>query len=392
MQNAKVFLRKKVHSRIADGHPWIFNNEIGDEEGVYNAGDIVDVFTSNGSFVGKGYINPASQIKIRLLSRTQEDVIDTTFIRKKIEAAWAYRLRLGYENNCRVIFGESDELPGLVVDKINDYLIIQMLTLGIDCRKEEVIGILKDIFKPKGIYERNDVYVRELEGLAMRKGLIYGEVPNEILLEENGLKFYVDLVEGQKTGFFLDHYENRVSIERVVKNATVLDAFSYTGTFSIYAAKFGAKSVLGLDLSENAIALARRNAALNGYENICQFEQLNAFDVLKSWSKEGKKFDTIILDPPPFTKNRNNIEKALAGYKEINLRAMKLLEPGGFIITTCCTNLVSIDMFLDIISQVAKDAKKKVKQISLQSQSADHPILWNVPEMHYLKFLIISVH
>lgn len=392
MQNAKIFLRKKVHARIAEGHPWIYNNEIGDEEGVYQPGDIVDVFTSVGTFVGKGYINPMSQIKVRLLSRVQDEAIDAQFFEQKIKAAWEYRLKLGYKNNCRVVFGESDELPGLVVDKINDYLIVQMLTLGIDLKKDIIIAILLDIFNPKGIYERNDIYVRELEGLEMRKGLVYGEVPNEILLEENGLKFYVDLVDGQKTGYFLDHYENRVSIERVVKDANVLDAFSYTGTFSIYAAKFGAQSVLGLDLSENAIALAKRNAALNGYSDVCTFEQLNAFDVLKSWSKEGRKFDTIILDPPPFTKNRNNIQKALTGYKEINLRAMKLVEPGGFIITTCCTNLISIDMFLDIISQVAKDAKKKVKQISLQSQSADHPILWNVPEMHYLKVLIISVH
>lgn len=392
MQHAKIFLRKKVHARIAEGHSWIYNNEIGDEEGGYQPGDIVDVFTSMGSFVGKGYINPLSQIKVRLLTRNQDEVIDETFWANKIQAAWEYRRKLGYENNCRVVFGESDELPGLVVDKINDYLIVQMLTLGMDQRKDIILAILKDLFQPKGIFERNDIYVRELEGLEMRKGLLYGEVPEEILLEENGLKFYVDLVEGQKTGYFLDHYENRVSIERVVKNAEVLDAFSYTGTFSIYAAKFGAKSVLGLDLSENAIALAKRNAALNGYDTICQFEQLNAFDVLKSWSKEGKKFDTIILDPPPFTKNRNNIQKALSGYKEINLRAMKLVQPGGFIITTCCTNLISIEMFLDIISQVAKDAKKKVKQISLQSQSADHPILWNVPEMHYLKFLIISIH
>jgi 23S rRNA (cytosine1962-C5)-methyltransferase len=391
MTNAKIFLRKKVGARIVEGHPWIYGNEIGDEEMSYLPGDIVDVYTSSGSFVGKGYINPNSQIKIRLLSRNVDELIDEDFFRKRILASWNYRQKLGYSDNCRVVFGESDELPGLVVDKINDYLIIQLLTLGIDKRKNIIVQILMDIFNPKGIYERDDVYVRELEGLPLFKGNIVGNVPDEILLEENGLKFYVDVIEGQKTGYFLDHYENRVSIERVVQNANVLDAFSYTGTFSIYAAKFGAKSVLGLDLSEKAIKLAQRNAEINGFADICKFEQLNAFDILKQWSKEGRKFDTIILDPPPFTKNRSNIEKALVGYKEINLRAMKLIENGGFIITTCCTNLISTEMFLSIIHDAAKDAKKKVKQISLQSQSADHPILWNVPEMHYLKFLIISV-
>lgn len=391
MSQAKIFLRKKVGARIADGHPWIYNNEIGDEETTYKPGDIVEVYTSTGSFVGRGYINPLSQIKIRLLTRNPDEVIDEAFYHQKIVSAWEYRKKLGYENNCRVVFGESDELPGLVIDKINDFIILQILTLGMEVRKNDIVKILQEIFQPRGIYERNDVYVRELEGLLLLKGNLWGEVPNEIMLEENGLKFYVDIKDGQKTGYFLDHYENRVSIHRVVKNARVLDAFSYTGTFSIYAAKFGAASVLGLDLSEKAISLAQRNAELNGVASICTFEQLNAFDVLKQWSKEGRKFDTIILDPPPFTKNRSNIQKAIAGYKEINLRAMKLIEPGGFIITTCCTNLINTEAFLAIIQEAAKDAKRKVKQISLQSQSADHPILWNVPEMHYLKFLIISV-
>lgn len=391
MQTAKIFLRKKISNRIGDGHPWIYSNEIGDEDGSYQPGDIVDVFSSNGSFVGKGYINPASQIKIRLLSRNQEAEINYDFLYRKIEQAWQYRLKLGYSNNCRVVFGESDDLPGLVIDKINDYLIFQTLALGIDVRKDMILDIIKTIFNPKGIYERNDVFVRELEGLPLKKGVVFGTMEDEILLEENGLKFFVDIIEGQKTGFFLDHYENRVSIERVVRDADVLDTFSYTGTFSIYAAKYGAKSVLGLDLSEKAVALAKRNAQLNGFENICDFRQLNAFDILKTWSKEGRVFDTIILDPPPFTKSRSNIQKALSGYKEINLRAMKMVAPGGFIITTCCTNLISTDDFINIVQEAAKDAKKRIRQVSLQSQSADHPILWNVPEMHYLKFLIIAV-
>lgn len=388
---SKIFLRKKIGPRIAEGHPWIYTNEIGDEEGTYAPGDIVDVFTSTGSFVGKGYINPHSQIKVRLLTRNQEESIDVAFFRERIFKAWQYRQKLNYNTNCRVVFGESDELPGLVIDKVNDYIIFQTLTLGIDVWKKDIIAIIQELFAPKGIYERNDVFVRELEGLPLIKGCVGGDFPTEILLEENELKFYVDIENGQKTGYFLDHYENRISIERVVKDAVVLDAFSYTGTFSIYAAKFGAKSVLGLDIADKALELAKRNAAINALENVCTFEKLNAFDVLKTWSKDGRKFDTIILDPPPFTKSRSNLDKAITGYKEINLRAMKLLNKGGFLVTTCCTNLVSAELFLNIIGDAAKDAKKKVKQISFQSQSPDHPILWSVPEMQYLKFLIVSV-
>lgn len=389
---AKVFLRKKISSRIADGHPWVFGNEIGDEDGNYEPGDIVDVFSSNGSFVGKGYINPASQIKVRLLTRNQQEVIDETFFYNRIAKAWDYRKKLGYTENCRLIYGEADHLPALVIDKFNDYLVIQTLSLGIERWKDAIVKALIQIFNPKGIYERNDVPVRELEGMEQRKGFLTEPFDTNIIINENGLKFHVDLVNGQKTGYFLDQQDNRRAIGQVVKDADVLEAFCYTGTFSMHAAQYGAKSVLGLDISETAVNTARRNAELNGFQDICRFENVNAFDVLKQWVKEGRRYDTVILDPPAFTKSRENIQKAVTGYKEINLRGMRLLKPGGFLVTASCTNLVPPELFLKTIEMAAKDARKTLRQVSWQTQAADHPIMWNIPNTQYLKFLIVEVN
>lgn len=388
---AKIFLNKKISSRIADGHPWIFNNEIGDEVGAYESGDIVDVFSSNGSFVGKGYINPLSQIKVRLLTRKQEEINDEFFLHK-IQKAWAYRQRLGYIENCRLIFGEADDLPALIIDKFNDYFVIQTMSLGIERWKGAIVKALNTIFKPKGIYERNDVPVRELEGMEQVKGFLSDPFDTNIIINENGLKFHVDIVNGQKTGYFLDQQDNRRAIAPVVKDAEVLEAFCYTGTFANHAAHYGAKSVLGLDISDKAIDTAKRNAELNGFSDICSFECVNAFDVLKKWVKEGRRFDTVMLDPPAFTKSRANIQKAVTGYKEINLRGMKLLKPGGFLVTASCTNLVPPDMFLKTIEAAAKDAKKQIRQVTWQTQAADHPIVWNVPNTQYLKFLIVEVN
>lgn len=388
---AKIFLRKKISTRIADGHPWIFGNEIGDEEGNYEPGDIVDVFSSNGSFVGRGYINPASQIKVRLLTRNQQEEINDAFFLNKIQKAWDYRCKLGYKENCRLIFGEADELPALIIDKFNDYLVIQTLSLGIERWKGAIITALQTIFRPKGIYERNDVPVRELEGMQQQKGFLTAPFDTNIIINENGLRFHVDIENGQKTGYFLDQQDNRRAIGQVVDGGDVLEAFCYTGTFSMHAAKYGAKSVLGLDISDTAINTARRNAELNGFQDICKFENVNAFDVLKQWVKEGRRYDTVILDPPAFTKSRENIQKAVTGYKEINLRGMKLLKPGGFLVTASCTNLVPPDLFLKTIEMAAKDARKTIRQVSWQTQAADHPILWNVPNTQYLKFLIAEV-
>ncbi len=388
---AKFFLRKKIGDRVANGHPWIFANELGDSDGTFEPGDIVEVYSSNGSFVGKGYVNPASQIRIRLLTRDKKEEINNDFFYRRIKAAWEYRQQIGYVENCRLIFGEADEMPALIIDKFNDYFVIQTLALGIERWKQAIVDALQKIFSPKGIYERNDVPVRELEGMAQQKGFLSAPFDTNIILNENGLKFHVDIENGQKTGYFLDQQDNRRYIQHIVKDADVLEAFCYTGTFSMHAAKYGAKSVLGLDISDNAVNTARRNALLNNFEDICKFETVNAFDVLKKWVKESRKYDVVMLDPPAFTKSRENIQKAITGYKEINLRGMRLTKPGGYLVTASCTNLVDPTLFLKTIDMAAKDAKRKLRQVTWQTQASDHPILWHVPNTQYLKFLIVQV-
>lgn len=386
-----AILKKKISPRVVNGHPWIFGNEVNLIDGDAKAGDVVEVFTHDKKFVGKGYLNPQSQIPVRLLTRDKQEVVDDDFFYQKLRQAWEYRQQLGYVENCRLIFGEADGLPQLIIDKFNDYFVIQTLALGIDVWKPAIVKALEKIFKPKGIYERNDVPVRELEGLTQQKGFLSAPFDTQIVIQENGLKFHVDIENGQKTGYFLDQQDNRRAIRHIVKGADVLGAFTYTGTFEIHAAHYGAKSVLGLDISANAVAQANRNAALNGYDKICRFECVNAFDVLKAWGREDKRYDVVMLDPPSFTKTRDNIEKAITGYKEINLRGMKLIKPGGFLVTSSCTNLVPPAMFLEIIQMAAKDARRKLRQVTFQTQSADHPIIWGWENTHYLKFLIVQV-
>lgn len=392
LRMAKFFFRKKAGDRVVNGHPWIFANELGDQEGDAAPGDIVSVFTYNGSFVGKGYYNPASQIRIRILTRDQQEEINDAFFHKQISKAWEYRQRLGYVENCRLIFGEADSLPALIIDKFNDYFVIQTLALGIDLWKPAIVSSLQKIFNPKGIYERNDVPVRELEALPQQKGFLSEPFDTQIILRENGLKFHVNIDTGQKTGYFLDQQDNRREIQHIVKGANVLEAFCYTGTFSMHAAQYGASSVLGLDISDHAIEIARNNALLNGFQDICTFEAANAFDVLKAWSKEGRQFDVVMLDPPAFTKSRENIQKAITGYKEINLRGMKLVKPGGFLVTASCTHLVSPEQFLQTIQLAAKDVRRQLRQVAWRTQAADHPIVWQIPNTQYLKFLIVQVN
>lgn len=386
----KVFLKKKIAQRIANGHPWIFGNEVEKIEGEVQPGDIVEVFYNDNKFCGRGYINPKSQILVRLLTRKKE-TINEAFFYEKILASWKYRQQIGYVENCRLIFGEADEMPALIIDKFNDYFVIQTLSLGMDAWKPAIVNALNQIFQPKGIYERNDVPVRELEGLAQQKGFLSTPFDTKIVIQENGLKFYVDVENGQKTGYFLDQQDNRRAIQHIVKGADVLGAFTYTGTFEIHAAHYGAKSVLGLDISAQAVEQANQNAALNGLQHIVKFEALNAFDVLKNWGKEGKQYDVVMLDPPAFTKSRETIQKAITGYKEINLRGMKLVKNGGFLVTSSCTNLVQPDLFLHTIELAAKDARKKLKQVVFNAQAADHPIVWGMENTNYLKFLIVQV-
>ena len=387
----KVHLKRKIANRIASGHPWIFANEVDKIEGSPEPGAVVDVYFHDGKFVGKGYFNQQSQIIVRLLTHDKKVEINDEFFLNKIKQCWNYRQKLGYKENCRLVFGEADGLPQLIIDKFNDYFVIQTLALGIDVWKPAIANALQKVFSPKGIFERNDVPVRELEGLPQQKGFLSEPFDPKIIIDENGLRFHVDLENGQKTGYFLDQQDNRRAIQNIVKGADVLGAFTYTGTFEIHAAHYGAKSVLGLDISENAVQQANKNAELNGLQNIVHFETANAFDVLKQWSKEDKRYDVVMLDPPAFTKSRANIQKAITGYKEINLRGMKLVKPGGFLVTSSCTNLVQPELFLQIIDMAAKDARRKIRQVSFQTQSADHPIIWNMENTQYLKFLIVEV-
>ncbi|TAG14970.1 MAG: class I SAM-dependent rRNA methyltransferase [Sphingobacteriia bacterium] len=386
----KVYLKKNIAPRIANGHPWIYANEVDRVAGQPEAGDIVEVHYSDGKLTGLGYINPKSQILVRLLSR-KAIPIDEKFFFNRILDAWNYRKKLGYTENCRLVFGESDYIPALIIDKFGDYFVIQTLSLGIDKWKPAIVDALNGIFKPKGIYERNDVPVRSLEGLEQQKGFLSTPFDTNIVINENGLQFYVDIANGQKTGYFLDQQHNRSTIKSIVKDADVMGAFTYTGTFEIHAAHYGAKSVLGIDISEQAILQANKNAALNQLDHICKFEAMNAFDVLKEWGKQGPKYDVVMLDPPAFTKSRGNIENALTGYKEINLRGMKLIRNGGFLVTSSCTNLVSPDLFLATIEAAAKDAHKRLRQVVFQSQSPDHPIIRGIDNTNYLKFLIVEV-
>ena len=387
----KVFLNKKISRRVENGHPWIFGNEVATVEGDSAGGSIVDVLTHDKKFVGRGYINLQSQIAVRLLTRDKAETIDDGFFYSRLCDAWAYRQRLGYTENCRLVFGEADYLPALIIDKFNDYFVLQTLSLGMDRWKPAIVDALQRIFQPKGIYERNDVPVRELEGLAQQKGFLSAPFDTQIVIRENGVQLHVDVENGQKTGYFLDQHDNRRAIRHIVKGADVLGAFCYTGSFETHAGFYGARSVLGLDISENAVVQARRNAELNGLGEVCRYEAVNAFDSLKQWSKEGRQYDVVMLDPPAFTKSRETIQKAITGYKEINLRGMKLVKKGGFLVTSSCTNLVQPEVFLETIQMAAKDARRRLRQVTFRAQASDHPIIASWENTNYLKFLIVQV-
>jgi 23S rRNA (cytosine1962-C5)-methyltransferase len=387
----KVILKNKISRRIENGHPWVFANEVNTLEEGIEPGAVIELYTHDKKFVGKGYVNPKSQILVRLLTRDRNEEINDEFFYNRISKAWNYRKQIGYKENCRLIFGEADDLPGLVIDKFNSYFSVQTLALGIDTWKPAIVQALERIFRPAGIYERNDVPVRELEGLPQQKGFLSAPFNTNIIINENGLKFHVDMENGQKTGYFLDQQDNRRAIQHICSGADVLEVFCYTGTFSIHAGHYGAKKVMGIDISESAVAQATENARLNGLEKVCSFNAQNAFDVLKQWAKEGKAYDVVMLDPPAFTKSRGNIQNAIKGYKEINLRGMKLVKKGGFLVTASCTNLIPPGLFLEIIDDAARDAKRHLRQVTFQSQSSDHPIIRGMENTHYLKFLITQV-
>ncbi len=388
---AKIYLAKGKEKRVEYGHPWVYRSDIASADNSANPGDVVDIYSSSNRFLARGFYNPKSQITLRILTYDQDEEIDYGFFYNRIKAAWDYRLKVADINSCRVVFSESDFLPGLIVDKFSDVLVLQTSSLGIERFKEDIADILSDIVKPAGIYERNDIHVRELEGMEQKTGFLRGSFDTNILMTENGIKFIVDVAQGQKTGFFLDQKENRAAIKPFVNGAKVLDCFSHTGSFALHAGFYNASSVLGLDISQHAVDTASENARLNGLESICRFECANVFDKLREYYDTNEQFDTIILDPPAFTKSKSSVEGAIRGYKEINLRAMKILKSGGYLVTCSCSQHIDPEMFVDILYNAAIDSRRKVRLIENRSQGKDHPILLAAPETEYLKCAILQV-
>lgn len=387
---AKAILTKGSEKKVEYGHPWIYRSDIDNVGTGANPGDVVDVYSSRNKFLGRGFYNPKSQITVRLLTYEQEQ-IDYGFFYNRVRDAWEYRKKVADTDSCRVVFSESDFLPALIVDKFSDILVLQTSSLGIEKYKAELVDILCDLIKPRGIFERNDIPVRELEGLEQKKGFLRGCFDTNVIMYENGIRFIVDVAEGQKTGYFLDQKENRAALKPFVKDARVLDCFSHTGSFALHAGTYGAAGVLGLDISGHAVETASGNAKLNNLENICRFESANVFDRLREYYDSGKHFDTIILDPPAFAKSRSSVEGAIRGYKEINLRAMKILNSGGFLVTCSCSHHIDPEMFMDILYNAGIDSRRKVRLIEYRSQAKDHPVLLAAPETEYLKCAILQI-
>ncbi len=380
-----------ARQRIRSGHPWVYDNQVRRTEGRPGPGAIVQVFDTKRGPLGQGYFNAMSKIRVRVLTKDLDEPIDAAFFRSRIQAAWHHRQRLHQPPSCRVVFGEADGLPALVVDKFNDVLVLQTLALGMDRFKPEVIAALQELFAPKGIYERNDVAVRTKEGLPLEKGYVGGPFATQLTVEENGLLFSVDVATGQKTGHFLDQRWNHAAMALVSQGARVLDCFTHTGGFALHAAQYGAAEVLGIDISDEAVAQATANAQLNGFGPKVRFQAGNAFDHLAhpGFGREG--WEVIVLDPPAFAKSRGALEGAVRGYKEINLRAIKALPRGGFLVTCSCSQHLSPELFRDTIAAAARDARRELREVFSGGQPPDHPVHWSIPETHYLKCLILQV-
>ncbi|MBQ4640810.1 MAG: class I SAM-dependent rRNA methyltransferase [Clostridia bacterium] len=386
---ADVILLPGKEKRVFSGHPWVFRSDIARTKGDPQPGDTVRMTASNGRFLAMAVYNPKSQIALRILSR-KDEVIDDDFIRGRVRRAVNYRRAFADMQSCRVIFAESDGLPAVIVDSFGPVLSMQCLCLGMEKYKDVICDTLMEELHPMGIYERGDVPVRTLEGLPLQCGVLRGEVPDKVEIQENGVKFLVDVKNGQKTGFFLDQKENRAAIAPFVKGKTVLDCFTHTGSFALHAARYGAAKVVGVDISEFACECARENAALNGFDNV-EFVAANAFDYLKEQCAAGNRFDVVILDPPAFTKSRANIDAATRGYKEINLRGMQLVKNGGYLITCSCSQHILPDMFMNIIKSASQDARVSLFQVEYRTQGKDHPILPAAIETQYLKCGIFRV-
>lgn len=399
-----ITITPKGERAILSGHPWVYDAEISASSGDMADGAIVDVLSAKGRWLGSAFYNSHSKIRGRLISRNANDKFDAAFWERRLRYAWDYRKSVLDETDlscCRVIFGEADSFPGLTVDRFNDILVVQVLSLGIEQRKELLLPLLVRILREdgqtiSGVYERNDVALREKEGMTEFKGWfpIPGEeTPASTITEivENGVRYRVDFENGQKTGFFLDQKYNRRAVGRLAQGKTVLDCFTHTGSFALNAALGGAKHVTAVDVSESAVKMARQNAELNGLTDRMDFKAANVFDLLPQLAEQPRQYDFIILDPPAFTKSRKTIKNAMTGYKEINCRAMKLLPRGGYLATCSCSHFAYEDLFLKMLRDAAADAGVQLRQIEARQQCADHPILWGVPETNYLKFYLFQV-
>jgi 23S rRNA (cytosine1962-C5)-methyltransferase len=387
---AVVTLKKGEGRILKSGGMWIFDNEAASIMGSFENGDIVLVRDFDGYPMGRGYINTNSKILVRMLTRDADKEIDEAFFARRVRDAWEYRKKVVDTSSCRIIFGEADFLPGLVVDKFSDVLVVQSLALGIDRWKNVIIDLLKQVLLEdgitiRGVYERSDAKVRRQEGMLPWKGFIGEEFPTTVQIVENGVRYEVDVMNGQKTGFFLDQKYNRLAIQKLCKDAKVLDCFTHTGSFALNAGIAGAKSVLGVDASQLAVDQATANAELNNLSDTVKFQCEDVFDLLPRLEAAGEKFDVVILDPPAFAKSRNSVKNAVKGYREINLRAMKLVREGGFLATCSCSHFMTYELFTQTIGQAARNVHKRLRQVEYRTQASDHPILWSSDESYYLK-------
>lgn len=393
---ARAVLKKKEGRTLKAGGLWVYDNEIDRVEGDFENGDILAVEDFDGYFMGYGFISLSSKIRIRVLARKKADIITPAFLKERVRAAWEYRKHVIDTSSCRVIFGEADFLPGLTVDKYEDVLVVESLAMGSEKIKGYVLAALtqvleEDGIKIRGIYERSDAKVREKEGLERFKGFLTEPFDTKVPITENGIRYIVDVENGQKTGFFLDQKDNRRAIHRICRGAEVLDCFTHTGSFGLNAAIAGAAHVLSVDASDLAIEQARENALLNGLENVVDYQVADVFELLPALAAEKKLYDVVILDPPAFTKSRSSIRAAARGYREINLRGMKLVRDGGFLVTCSCSHFMDPELFAKTIGEAARDARKRLRQVEFRTQAPDHPILWASDESYYLKFYIFQV-
>lgn len=396
MSHAVVTLKKGEGRMLKSGGLWIFDNEIASVMGSFENGDVVIVRDFDGYPLGRGFINENSKIRVRMMTRNKDQEVDEAFLEMRVRDAWEYRKKTVDTSSCRVIFGEADFLPGLVVDKFSDVLVVQSLALGIDRMKETIVALLKKVLQEdgvsvRGVYERSDAKVREQEGMERTKGFIGEPFDTEVEIVENGVHYLVDVKDGQKTGFFLDQKYNRLAIQRLCRDARVLDCFTHTGSFALNAGIAGAREVTGVDASELGVEQAGKNAKLNHLEDRVKFICEDVFELLPRLEEQGEKYDVVILDPPAFTKSRNSVKNAVKGYREINRRAMKLVKDGGYLATCSCSHFMSYELFTKTIHQAAQNVHKRLRQVEYRTQAPDHPILWAAEESYYLKFYIFQV-